>query len=77
MKVLFAEMFNYFDLVDIYRYMQVGNAVSFSVSIPLGYCLAKAMQGSNNATSLSIPFEFPDCLGQLKSIRQESEETIS
>ncbi|KAK6149247.1 hypothetical protein DH2020_016772 [Rehmannia glutinosa] len=59
------------------RYMQVGNAVSFSVSIPLGYCLAKAVQGANNATPLSIPFKFPDCLGQLKSVRQELEESIA
>ncbi|PIN07174.1 DNA (cytosine-5-)-methyltransferase [Handroanthus impetiginosus] len=56
------------------RYIQVGNAVSFSVSIPLGYCLAKAMQGANTATPLSIPFKFPDCLGQLKTVRQESED---
>ncbi|KAL0383791.1 UNVERIFIED_CONTAM: DNA (cytosine-5)-methyltransferase CMT3 [Sesamum calycinum] len=55
------------------RYMQVGNAVSFSVSIPLGYCLAKAMQGASSTTPLTIPFQFPDCLGQLKSARQESE----
>ncbi|KAL6555477.1 Alpha-1,3-mannosyltransferase cmt1 [Orobanche gracilis] len=56
------------------RYMQVGNAVSFSVSIPLGYCLGKVMQGANNTTPLAIPFKFPDCLGLVKSVRQESEE---
>ncbi|KAL0452931.1 UNVERIFIED_CONTAM: DNA (cytosine-5)-methyltransferase CMT3 [Sesamum latifolium] len=55
------------------RYMQVGNAVSFSVSIPLGYCLAKAIQGASSTTPLTLPFQFPDCLGQLKSARQESE----
>ncbi|KAI3471516.1 hypothetical protein Pfo_028166 [Paulownia fortunei] len=48
------------------RYIQVGNAVSFSVSIPLGYCLAKAMQGASTATPLSIPFKFPDCLGEFE-----------
>ncbi|KAL3824717.1 hypothetical protein ACJIZ3_020746 [Penstemon smallii] len=59
------------------RYTQVGNAVSFSVSIPLGYCLAKAIKGESNATPLSLPFKFPDCLGLLKSARQELEESIS
>ncbi|KAL7148972.1 hypothetical protein ABFS83_05G009300 [Erythranthe nasuta] len=55
------------------RYMQVGNAVSFAVSIPLGYCLAKAMQGVEIATPLKIPVKFPDCLGELKYAEQEAE----
>ncbi|EYU22416.1 hypothetical protein MIMGU_mgv1a001955mg [Erythranthe guttata] len=55
------------------RYMQVGNAVSFAVSIPLGYCLAKAMQGVEIATPLKIPVKFPDCLGELKYADQEAE----
>ncbi|KAL3638712.1 Alpha-1,3-mannosyltransferase cmt1 [Castilleja foliolosa] len=58
------------------RYMQVGNAVSFSASIPLGFCLAKAMQGSNNIRPLSIPFKFPDCFGKLKPSKEDSEEVI-
>ncbi|GFP90714.1 DNA (cytosine-5)-methyltransferase cmt3 [Phtheirospermum japonicum] len=56
------------------RYMQVGNAVSFSVSIPLGFCLARSMHGANNARPLSVPFKFPECLGKLKSRRQEESE---
>ncbi|KAL1550055.1 Alpha-1,3-mannosyltransferase cmt1 [Salvia divinorum] len=59
------------------RYMQIGNAVSFSVSIPLGYCLAKALQGAQYTTPLSLPFKFPDCLGELKTLRQEPEELVS
>ncbi|KAH6767896.1 hypothetical protein C2S52_018879 [Perilla frutescens var. hirtella] len=59
------------------RYIQVGNAVSFSVSIPLGYCLAKALQGAHLTTPLSLPFNFPDCFAELKSLRQKPEEVIS
>lgn len=60
-----------------FRYIQVGNAVSFSVSIPLGYCLAKALQGAKYTTPISLPFTFPECLGKLKSLRENPDEIIS
>ncbi|XP_076883403.1 DNA (cytosine-5)-methyltransferase 1-like [Bidens hawaiensis] len=47
------------------RYMQIGNAVSFSVSTGLGYSLAKAIQGVSTSKPIKLPIKFPDCLGQL------------
>ncbi|KAJ0605724.1 putative DNA (cytosine-5-)-methyltransferase [Helianthus annuus] len=50
------------------RYMQIGNAVSFSVSTGLGYSLAKAIQGVCTSKPIKLPHKFPDCLGQLSSL---------
>ncbi|KVH90626.1 Bromo adjacent homology (BAH) domain-containing protein [Cynara cardunculus var. scolymus] len=57
------------------RYLQIGNAVSFSVSTALGYTLAKAVQGVCTSKPLTLPIKFPDCLGQstVKQAPQESE----
>ncbi|XP_059646442.1 putative DNA (cytosine-5)-methyltransferase CMT1 [Cornus florida] len=45
------------------RYIQVGNAVAFPVSIALGYALGKASQGVHNSEPLmTLPMKFPDCL---------------
>lgn len=56
-----------------FRYMQIGNAVSFSVSTALGYTLAKAIQGVSTSKPLELPVKFPDSLGQLSSLKQDSE----
>ncbi|KAK1435027.1 hypothetical protein QVD17_00782 [Tagetes erecta] len=57
------------------RYMQIGNAVSFSVSTGLGYTLAKAIEGVCTSKPLKLPVKFPDCLGHLSSLKQEVQES--
>ncbi|KAL8255700.1 hypothetical protein R6Q59_030767 [Mikania micrantha] len=57
------------------RYMQIGNAVSFSVSTGLGYTLAKAIEGVCLNKPLKLPLKFPDCLGQLSSLKQDLQES--
>ncbi|KAM7500288.1 hypothetical protein LguiA_024702 [Lonicera macranthoides] len=57
------------------RYMQVGNAVAFSVSMALGYTLAKATQKAPNNQPLVLPFKFPNCLGQISSLEQNLDES--
>ncbi|KAI3823341.1 hypothetical protein L1987_04776 [Smallanthus sonchifolius] len=57
------------------RYMQIGNAVAFSVSTGLGYTLAKAIQGVCTSKPLKLPVKFPDCLGQLSSLKQDIQES--
>ncbi|KAA8516963.1 hypothetical protein F0562_017219 [Nyssa sinensis] len=57
------------------RYIQVGNAVAFPVSIALGYALAKASQRvSNSEPLMTLPMKFPNCLAQLSSARQILDE---
>ncbi|KAG5550980.1 hypothetical protein RHGRI_009415 [Rhododendron griersonianum] len=48
------------------RYIQVGNAVAFPVSIALGQVLAKAIQGVPSKEPVTeIPVKFPFCLARL------------
>ncbi|KAH7843378.1 hypothetical protein Vadar_015896 [Vaccinium darrowii] len=48
------------------RYIQVGNAVAFPVSIALGQMLAKASKGvPSNEPVTEIPVKFPSCLALL------------
>lgn len=55
--------------------MQIGNAVSFSVSTGLGYTLAQAIEGVCTSKPLKLPVQFPECLGQLSSLKQETQES--
>ncbi|XP_071731251.1 DNA (cytosine-5)-methyltransferase CMT3-like [Rutidosis leptorrhynchoides] len=52
------------------RYMQIGNAVSFSVSTALGYALSKAIQGVSTSEPIKLPLKFPDSLGQVSSLEE-------
>ncbi|KAL4591802.1 hypothetical protein LXL04_004774 [Taraxacum kok-saghyz] len=55
------------------RYLQIGNAVAFSVSTALGYGLGKAVKGVCSSQPLTLPVKFPDCLGQLSLVSEELE----
>ncbi|CAI9289781.1 unnamed protein product [Lactuca saligna] len=57
------------------RYLQIGNAVAFSVSTALGYALGKAVKGVCGSQPLTLPVKFPDCLDQLSSVNQVSQES--
>ncbi|KAK1381682.1 Chromomethylase [Heracleum sosnowskyi] len=56
------------------RYTQIGNAVAFSVSIPMGYALGQAMEGVNSSQPLKLPFKFPECLGQISALNKKKLE---
>nr|XP_043607469.1 DNA (cytosine-5)-methyltransferase 1-like isoform X2 [Erigeron canadensis] len=56
------------------RYIQIGNAVSFSVSTSLGFALAQAILGVCNSKPLKLPVKFPDCLARLSSVKQNLED---
>ncbi|OMO79502.1 hypothetical protein CCACVL1_13645 [Corchorus capsularis] len=48
------------------RYIQVGNAVAFPVSIALGYAFGLACQGKSQDDEplMTLPFKFPQCLAR-------------
>ncbi|KAI3523188.1 hypothetical protein L1887_01246 [Cichorium endivia] len=56
------------------RYLQIGNAVAFSVSTALGYALGKAVKGVCSSQPLTLSVKFPDCLGQLSSLESQESE---
>lgn len=58
-----------------FRYIQIGNAVSFAVSTGLGYTLAKAIQGVCTSKQLELTVKFPECLAQLSLLNEDSKES--